>query len=212
MRLLVADDHGIIREGIRLLVETRSPEHQVVGEVADGVAAVQACAELIPDIIVMDMEMPMLDGITATQRILALDRPPRVIALSGHGTAPNVRAMLEAGALAFVDKADVSRDILEAIDAVSEGRTYLSSRVARVVVDLATGPDGQAPGKDRLSPREREVLQRIAEGEATKEIAANLGVSVKTVETQRKQIMGKLGIFTVAGLTKFALREGLVRL
>lgn len=208
MRLLIADDHPIIRDGIRSLVEARCPEHEVIAEVEDGVAAVEACEKLRPDIIVMDLGMPLLDGAGATRRILALDPAPRVIAISGRADADNVRAMLAAGALAFVDKADVSRDIVDAIDAVSRGRTYLSSRVARLVVGLATQPESHI---SKLSPREREVLARIAQGEATKEIAAHLGVSVKTVETQRKQLMGKLGTFTVAGLTKLAIREGLIR-
>lgn len=212
MRILIADDHAIVREGLRALIEHQSAGHVVVGDAEDGHAAVSECARLHADLVVVDVSMPMLDGAAATREMLKSEHPPRVIALSGHLDRFHLGEMLAAGASGYVVKADASRDLLQGIEVVGDGGVYLSPRIAGLAARLAAGSESAASAQlyVGLSPRERDVLKQIADGASTKEVAASLGTSVKTVETQRKQIMAKLQIFSVAGLTKYAVREGIV--
>lgn len=215
-RVLLADDHKIVRDGLRAMLDAQ-PQIQVVGEAEDGRTAVDMALQLHPDIVVMDIGMAGLNGIDATRRIVAELPTTRVVALSMHTDRRFVSEMLAAGASAYLVKDGAFEDLIVAIQAVMRGRVYLSERVAGVVVQdyvqrLGGGGEQMLSPLSKLSLREREVLQLAAEGGSTKEIASSLGLSVKTVETHRRQIMEKLGIYNLAGLIKFAIREGLTTL
>ena len=228
MKVLLADDHRIVREGLRSLLEGQ-PDMQVVAEAADGRQAVQMAREMGPDVVVMDVAMPQLNGIEATRQIAADEPGMKVVALSMHSDRRFVSEALKAGASGYVLKDGAFDELIGAIRAVVSDRVYLSPRVAGVVVEdyvrrlPARGNGGHSSHAaaeetarrgafDALTPREREVLQLMAEGYATKEVAHRLHVSVKTVETHRRQIMEKLDLHSVAELTKYAIREGLTTL
>jgi two-component system, NarL family, response regulator NreC len=217
IRVILADDHKIVRDGLKSML-AKQLDIEVVGEADNGRDAVSVAGELMPDVVVMDIGMRDLNGIEAT-RILAERHPEiRVVALSMHSDKRYVSEMLAAGASAYLLKDGAFEELATAIRAAAEGQRYLSPGVADIVVDdyvsmlsgdVTTHASGQIAA---LSGREREVLQLIAEGKSTKEIAALLHLSVKTVETHRRQLMEKLNIFNIAGLTRFALREGLITL
>lgn len=212
VRILLVDDHHMIREGLRSLLENDTG-FEIVGEADNGRRAVELAAEVKPDVVIMDVAMPTLNGVEATQRILQNAPGTKVVALSMHTDRQYVGRMLEAGACAYVLKDSAFEELAVAIETVLSGRTYLCPRVASVVVDSYVRKP--AEGKDtiaRLTPREREVLQLTAEGHSTKEIAFSLNVSVKTIETHRRNIMEKLDIHSVAELTKYAVRLGLTSL
>lgn len=214
IRVLLADDHALLREGLRAVLE-KLPELIVVGEAANGREATELAAGLQPDLVIIDVGMPELNGVEATRRIRETSRRTAVIALSAQAEPRAVAEMLRAGASGFVIKAGPPEELIRAIRAVREGGTYLSPQVAASVVQVFIRSDrGPASELDPspLTSREREVLQLIAEGRSTKEIAQDLCVSTKTVESHRRQLMGKLGIHTVAGLTRYAVREGIVSL
>jgi two-component system, NarL family, response regulator NreC len=213
VRILLADDHKMFRDGLRALLSSR-PDLEVVGEAEDGLATLELAMRLHPDIVILDLAMPRLHGIEVVRR-LAADLPQaRVIILSMHSDRRFVVESLRAGAAAYVLKEAGFTELAEVIDDVRAGRLYLSPAVAEQVirdyVRLAEAEDGSALAV--LSGREREVMQLIAGGQSTKEIAGELHVSVKTVESHRKQIMAKLGLHSVAELTKYAIREGLTPL
>jgi DNA-binding NarL/FixJ family response regulator len=228
-RLLIVDDHLIIRQGLKMFLADR-PDLKVVAEARDGHEAVRLTAEHAPDVVLMDVNLPNLDGIEATRQICGAGgcrpgggdvkgggRGPRVIALSAYGDRRSVSGVLDAGAAGYVLKTDSMDDLVTAIDAVLAGNVYLSPAIAGVVVDdfvqgRHAGSRNDAGAAARLSDRERQVLRRIAQGLATKEVARDLGVSVKTVETHRRNLMEKLDRHSVAGLTHFAVSEGLVAL
>ena len=211
--ILVADDHKIFREGLRALIE-RQDGMQVVAEAEDGRRAVRLAEELEPDVVVMDISMPQLNGFEATRQIV--ERIPRVkvLALSMHSEEPYVGEMLSAGASGYLLKDCAFEELAGAIDTVMSGRVYLSPDIAaRVVEDYVrqyAGPRSAAPS--RLSGREREVVQLLAEGRAIKEIGDLLHVSAKTIETHKNRIMKKLGLASIAELTKWAIRAGLTTL
>ena len=209
--LLIADDHKIVRDGLRSLLEQRPLDWRVVGEADNGREAVRLAIKLKPDIVVIDVSMPELNGIDATRQIVAHLPDTRVIALSMYGTRDYVAGMLEAGAQGYIRKESAFGEISAAIDAVSRGRVFLGEGVANVVVDDYRKFVADDAGGDTipLSGREREVLQLLAEGKKTSEIAELLHISVKTIETHRRQIMTKLNLFSVAELTKYAIRRGL---
>jgi len=207
MRVLIADDHQMFRQGLRLLLESQ-PDVEVIAEAGDGRDAVRLATEHSPDLVVMDVGMPDLNGIDATRQILSNSPPgkaPKVIALSAHSDPHFAEQMLEAGASGYVVKHSAFPEMMEALSAVVSGKIYLSPTLPK-----PGGANDSAGGK--LSPREREILQLLAEGKAMKEIAAVLGVSIKTVETHRRTMMSKLGLYSVAELTKFAIREGVTSL
>lgn len=212
MNILLADDHQMMRDGLRAVLE-HEPDLHVTGEAADGREALEACERLHPDVVVMDVGMPGLNGIEAT-RLLASRAPrARVVALSMNADRRYVQAMFAAGAWAYLVKSSAADELLRAIRAVSHDEKYVSPAVAGAVVDAMVSPSGVARDpRDQLSPREREVLQLIAEGLTSKEVASRLGVAVSTIETHRKQIMSKLELRSVAELTKFAIRAGLTTL
>jgi two-component system response regulator NreC len=212
VRILIADDHKIFREGLRTLLQNRG-DIEVIGEADNGRTVVALAAELRPDVIIMDVAMPDLNGIEATRQISGGSLATKVLALSMHSDSRFVTRMLQAGAQGYLLKDCAFEELALAIDTIVGDGVYLSPGVTGVVVrdyvhHLAEGDAGIAA----LSPREREVLQLVAEGLTTKDIAAKLHISVKTVETHRKQIMDKLEIRSVAELTKYAVREGLTSL
>jgi len=210
MRIMLADDHRMFRQGLRTLLESRQ-DMEVVGEASDGREAVEMAGQCNPDVIIMDVSMPGLNGVEATRKIM-LDRPgTKVIGLSMHTDRRYTSELLKAGAAGYLPKDGAFDELEQAVRAVSAGEVYLSPRIAAGLVDdyVRQPKDATASVFERLTAREREVLQLMAEGQATKEIAATLHVSVKTVETHRRQIMEKLNIYSVAELTKYAIREGL---
>jgi len=211
-RILIADDHKIFREGLRTLLSNR-PGVEVVGEADNGRSTVSMAAELLPDVVIMDVAMPELNGIDATRQISSMCERTKVLALSMHADSRFVTRMLTAGAHGYLLKDCAFEELTLAIQTVLADDVYLSPGVAGVVVremqSRATDLGVKAP---ELTPREREVLQLVAEGRTTRDIAARLHVSVKTIETHRKQIMDKLELRSVAELTKYAVREGLTSL
>jgi DNA-binding NarL/FixJ family response regulator len=211
IRVLIADDHKIMLAGLRSLLE-KHDSFEVVAEAENGRKAVQLAQEKEPDVVVMDVSMPDLNGIEATTQITESLPTTRVIALSMHSDKRFVMGMLRAGASGYLLKDCASQELATAIQRVAEGKKYLSPEITGVVIDdflLGAPADEAAAGASPLSAREREVLQLIAEGWSTKQIAAHLYVSIKTIETHRRQLMKKLDLHNVADLTKYALREGL---
>ena len=212
IKVLLADDHQIIRDGLRSLL-TNEPDIEVVGEANDGRAAVEMTQRLKPDIVVMDITMPGLNGIEATRQVRAISSDIKVLALSMHADKRFVAGVLHAGASGYVLKNCAFRELIQAIHTVAVNQTYLSPTIADIVVESYVRHSPlPASSLSVLTPREREVLQLIAEGLTLKKIAATLCVSPKTIETHREQIMRKLNASSVAELTKYAVREGLTSL
>jgi len=210
IRILIADDHGVVAEGLKHVVESQG-DMQVVAIVGDGREAVRVAKEQQPDVVLMDLSMPELNGADATRAILERDANCRVIVLSMYVEREYVRRALKAGASGYVVKRSAAKEVVDAIRAVNAGQRYLSPRVADVVIDDYAG-DAKGDLLEKLSAREREVLQLLAEGRTGAEIAARLALSQKTVETYRARLVEKLGIRDVAGLVKFAIQRGLVSL
>lgn len=214
VRIVIADDHKIVRDGLRQML-SRQLDFEVIAEAEDGLEAIRLAEELRPDVVLMDVGMKGLNGVEATRRLLASVPSSKVLGLSMHSEKRFVREMLAAGASGYMHKDCAFDELADAIRAVTEGRTYLSPRVAETVVQdyLARVSSAREADDDGaaavLSSREREVLQLLAEGKSAKEAGGLLKISVKTVETHRRQIMSKLGIYSIAGLTKYAIREGL---
>ena len=213
IKVLLVDDHAIIREGLRSLLE-KQPEMEVIADTDDGRKAIELVRELLPDIVIMDITMPGLNGIEATRQITAEFPDVKVIALSIHSKRRFVADMLSAGATGYILKECLFDELVQAIKAVAAGGGYLSPRITDVVVsDYVKRLSATAYSPfEALKTREREVLQLVAEGKSTKQIALDLHVSTKTIEANRRQIMEKLNIHSVAELTKYAVREGLTTL
>jgi DNA-binding NarL/FixJ family response regulator len=213
MKILLADDHKIMREGLRVLIE-KHDDMDVVEEAGDGRMAVQLTRKLRPDVVIMDVTMPRLNGIEATRQIMAAVPDARVIALSIHSDRRFVSQMFRAGAKGYLLKDCASEELILAIRTVADGKTYLSPEIAGAVVDeyVRSLTRQEQTAHPSLTPREGEVLQLLAEGKTTKETAALLNISVKTVETHRRQIMVKLQLTSLAELTRYAIREGLTPL
>ncbi len=213
MKILLADDHKIVRDGLRTLL-AKNAAITVVGEAEDGRPTVQLAKELSPDIVIMDVALPDLNGIEATRQITSECPEIRVIAVSMHSDRRFVAEMLKAGASAYLSKDYVFDELERAIRAVSTKKVYLSPDISDVVVEnyVRQTPEPESSAYSVLSEREREIVQLIAEGKTAKEIADQLNVSVKTVETHRTNIMSKLNIHRLAELTKYAIREGLTSL
>jgi DNA-binding NarL/FixJ family response regulator len=213
VRILLADDHAIILDGLRSLLE-KNPAFRVAGQASDGMTAVRLAAELSPDLVIMDVSMPGLNGIDAARRILEGNPRIKIIALSMHNDGRYIAEALKSGALGYLLKESAFEELSAAIRTVMKGQCFLSAAIAGVVIkDYVRHLERTGAGVfSVLTPREREVLQSLSEGLSTKEIAARLRVSVKTVETYRGQIMEKLNIHSVAELTKYAIREGITSL
>lgn len=210
IRVLIVDDHVVVAEGLKHLVDAQ-PDMQVIACVEDGREAVRVARETRPEVVLMDMSMPELNGADATRAIVANDPNCRVIVLSMYAEREYVRRALKAGAVGYVVKRSAAKEVVEAIRAAHAGQRYLSPRVADVVIEDAAADDAGDP-LARLSAREREVLQLIAEGRTGAEIAERLALSQKTVETYRARLIEKLGIRDVPGLVRFAIQRGLVSL
>jgi DNA-binding NarL/FixJ family response regulator len=209
-KILLADDHNLIREGLRTLISDEA-NMSVIAEAEEGRTAVQLADKLSPDVVIMDITMPGLNGIEATRQILSKNPAPKVIALSMHTDRRMILEMLNAGASGYLLKDCAFGEVIRAIETVMSNCTYLSPRIADIIVKdyIHRIPPDDLSSLTLLSPREREVLQLLAEGRKTRDIASLLHVSAKTVDNYRTQIMEKLGIYSIAELTKYAIREGL---
>ena len=213
IRIILADDHKIVRTSLGNLLE-KEKEFEIVGEADNGRETVRLARELLPDVVIMDIGMPELNGIEATKQIIKASDNIKIIALSMHSDRMFITGMFKAGASGYLLKDCAFDELVDAINNVMSGKIYLSKDVTAIVVDellqalLKDNPEGTV----NLSDREKEVLQLIAEGKSTKEIADALFLSIKTIESHRKNIMTKLNIYTVPELTKYAVRMGLTSL
>jgi DNA-binding NarL/FixJ family response regulator len=212
IRILLADDHAVVRDGVRALLE-RQPDMAVVAEAGDGREAARLAEEHVPDVVVMDIAMPSLNGIDATRRILAAHPHIGVVILSMHQDESYVLRSLKAGAKGYLLKDSLRSDVLEAIRAVAQGRSFLTRKISRMMQEdyiREMEQRGLNDSFDLLTDREREVLQLAAEGKPNKEIAGALSISVTTVETHRTHILQKLGLHSVPELILYAVRKGII--
>ena len=208
LRILVADDHAVVRRGVRALLEGQM-DRQVCGEASTGPEAVEQTRLLDPDIVVLDLSMPELNGLDATRRILRESPRTQVLVLTMHHSEELAHQVLQAGARGYVLKSDADRELVAAVDSLQQRRTFLTPNLAA----SDAGADGtQADGgRGELTPREREIVQLVAEGRSSKEVAAMLGISVKTVESHRTNVMRKLRIRSVSQLVRYAVRNRIVQ-
>ena len=210
IKVLIVDDHALVRAGLRRLIDDMAGI-SVIGEAASGREAIEAVEHQGPDVVIMDISMADMNGIDATERIRKVRRAVQVLMLSGHSGTDLVQQAFKAGAAGYLLKAIRPDELERAIRTVARGETYLCPEISRTVVQGYLHGPGEANGPlDALTSRQREILQLVAEGQSSKGIAAALGLSIKTVETHRSQIMERLDIHDVAGLVRFAVRTGLV--
>ncbi len=214
LRILVADDHEIVRRGLVALIKG-NPEWEVCAECDDGRQAVDKAQQLKPDIVVLDIGMPVLNGLEATRQILRNNPNIKVLVLTITDADQVVQAVLDAGARGFILKSDAVRDLMMAVDALQHNRTFFTARVAEMMLSRyrATTSPVAKPELElmKLTPREREVVQLLAEGKSSKEVACHLNLSVKTAETHRSNIMRKLGLHSVSELVLYAVRNNIVQ-
>jgi two-component system, NarL family, response regulator NreC len=213
MKILIADDHGIVRQGLKSLIQN-SLNMEVAGEAEDGLAAVKLAKQLVPDIIIMDVTMPNLNGVEATRLIREENPQIKIIALSMHPEKHIVKEILEAGASAYVLKSYLFDELSRALDAVMDNQRYLSPRITDVVIeDYVHQPGNNSVEKtNKLTPRDRQIIQMLAEGKTIKQIALALHISPKTADASRRKIMNKLNATSMADLVKYAVREGITSL
>jgi two-component system response regulator NreC len=207
IRVVLADDHVLVRQGLKSLLEREGL--QVAGEASDGQEAVQQVLSIRPDIAILDISMPILNGVDAARSIGRLAPKTKVILLTQHGEDQYISGALEAGVRGYVLKNQVASDLVRAIQQVSHGQVYLSPGVSAALMDAYRSKSSKPA--DPLTPRERQVLQLIAEGKSTKDVASLLGISVKTAESHRTRLMQKLDIHETASLVRYAVRRGIVR-
>ncbi len=214
IKVLLADDHTIVRQGLRALLDSQE-DIEVVGEAKDGRQAFEKTKELLPDVVVIDITMPNLNGVEATRQIKKLNQEIKVLVLTVHDNEEYVHQILQAGASGYLLKESAVSDLVSAINAVKEGDIFLSPSISKVVVKdyirHAVDGSGDFDSLDVLTGREREVLQLIAEGHTNREVAHNLKLSVKTVDVHRSHIMEKLNIHDITGLVKYSIRKGLIK-
>lgn len=212
IRILIADDHAIVRDGLRMILESHG-EINVIGETAEGLETVKQAKVLLPDVIIMDISMPNLNGIEATRRI-SHDHPDiRIVILSMLSSAEDIFRALQAGASGYLLKESAGGEVIQAVQTVHSGKRYLSRKVDDIVIDSYIRERNLETARsplEQLSPREREVLQMVAEGKTSSEIAGMLFLSTKTVETYRSRLMQKLGLNDIPALVKFAVSQGIV--
>lgn len=214
LRIFVADDHEVVRRGLVALLQAQA-DWEVCGEAGEGREAVEKSQKLKPDVVILDIGMPSLNGLEATRQILKTNPQTRVLILTLHDSDQVVREVLNAGARGFLLKSDAARDLVAAVEALRREKTYFTSKVAAMVLEgyLKNGTGAapvSAPTRSRLTPREREIVQLLAEGKSTKEVAVALGLSVKTAETHRSNIMRKLELHSVSDLVLYAVRNNIV--
>jgi DNA-binding NarL/FixJ family response regulator len=211
IRVILADDHAVVRDGLRVLLEAQS-DLEVVGTAANGRQAVRLVHELRPDVVVMDIAMPEMNGIEATQQIHDALPATQVLVLSMHSTTEHIFRALQAGARGYLLKDSAGTEVVDAVRVVHAGRRYLSQKIASAVVDDYISERHRASPLDSLSPRERQILQLVAEGKSSAEAAATLFLSPKTVDTYRSRMMQKLDIGDLPSLVKFAIQHGVTQL
>ena len=212
VRILLADDHTVMRSGLRALLE-RQQNFEVVGEADNGREAVSLCASLLPDIVIMDVGMPLLNGVEATKALLKQSPSTGVVMLSMHSDEVYVMRSLQAGARAYLLKDSAAPDLISAIDAVSHGKSFFSPAIRSLLAEdfiQVLRQKGAVDSYELLTAREREILQLLAEGKSNKEVAADLNISLYTVETHRSNILEKLGLHTPAELILYAVRKGII--
>jgi DNA-binding NarL/FixJ family response regulator len=217
LRILVADDHEVARRGIRALLESH-PGWEVCAEAKDGRDAVELATSMKPDLVLLDIGMPNLNGLEAARQILATSPNAAILILTMHDSDNVIREVLRAGARGFLLKSDAGRDLVAAVEALESHKTFFTPRVSQMVLDgflnrekkRSEIEDVAIPSGDLLTAREREVIQLLAEGRTSKEVAVTLNLSVKTAETHRTNLMRKLGLHSVADLTRYAVRNGIV--
>ncbi|MGA9986181.1 MAG: response regulator transcription factor [Terriglobales bacterium] len=220
LRILIADDHEVARKGIRALLETRQG-WEICGEAKDGREAVECAKQMKPDVVLLDIGMPSLNGLDAARQIRTALPETSILILTMHDSEQVVREVLAVGARGFLLKSDAGRDLVAAVEALQQRRTFFTTRVAQLVVEGYLHPNNDnnnnnnnnknRPGRPLLTPREREVIQLLAEGKTTKEVAVALNLSVKTAETHRTNLMRKLDLHSVAALTIYAVRNNIVQ-
>jgi DNA-binding NarL/FixJ family response regulator len=216
LRILIADDHEVARRGIRSLLESHDA-WEVCGEAKDGREAIDMVRDLKPDVLLLDVAMPNLNGLEAARQILAAAPTLAILILTMHDSDQTIREVLRAGARGFLLKSDAGKDLIAAVEALELQRTFFTPRVSQMVLDgyLDRHEDSEPEEKEQhsseiLTTREREVIQLLAEGKTSKEVAITLNLSVKTAETHRTNLMRKLGLHSVADLTRYAVRNGIV--
>jgi DNA-binding NarL/FixJ family response regulator len=213
LRILVADDHEVVRRGLKTLLSSK-PDWVICAEAANGREAVALAGQHHPDIVIMDIAMPGLNGLEATRQIRKILPGTEVLVLSFHYSDQLVREVVDAGAQAYVLKSDVTRDFLDAVEALAQRRSYFTSGAAQLLIDGFCNPASTSPQsalmRTTLSAREREVVQLLAEGKTSKEVAVTLGISVKTAETHRSNIMRKLEVHSVSELVRYAVKNHMI--
>jgi DNA-binding NarL/FixJ family response regulator len=210
--ILIADDHAVVRRGLRALLETQ-PTWKVVGDASNGRDAVEKAEKLLPDVAIIDIAMPELNGLDAVARILKATPHTRVLILTMHTDEELIHKTVMAGASGYLLKSDAERDLITAVEALLHKKTFFTSAASDVILDHARRPDRKGatqPLRGRLSPREREVVQLLSEGKSNKEVAARLNISTRTVETHRAKIMDRLKLRSFSELIRYAIRNKIV--
>jgi DNA-binding NarL/FixJ family response regulator len=215
LRIMLVDDHEVVRRGLRAILEAE-PGWEICAEAADGRRAAEAAGDVRPDVMVLDISMPELNGLEAARQILRVSPKTRILILTMHESEELLRNVLKAGARGYLFKSDAGRELVAAVHALQEGKTYFTSKIAeRLVNGFIEGRSGAGESggdADLLTAREREVIQLVAEGKSTKEVAARLGTSLKTAETHRASIMRKLDLHSISDLVRYAVRNNITQL
>ncbi|MGH9322907.1 MAG: response regulator [Vicinamibacteria bacterium] len=209
--IVICDDHEIVRQGLRTLLQSRQ-DFEIVGEASNGREAVKMVESLSPDVVVMDITMPELNGLEAARQVAKTAPRTEVLVLTMHESEELIREMLEAGARGYVLKSDTARQLIPAIDTLRRHKPFFTPKASEVVLDGYLGEESRLRGEPRrrLTPREREIVQLLAEGKSNKEVASSLHISVKTAETHRTNIMRKLDLHSVSELVRFAVRNHII--
>jgi DNA-binding NarL/FixJ family response regulator len=209
IRILVADDHEVVRRGVCALLKSQNG-WEVCGEVSDGRQAMKEVSTLNPDVVILDIGMPNLNGLDATRQILKKHPNTKILILTLHGSREVIRAVLRSGARGLLLKSDAAGNLVPAVTALQQGATYFAPKLAEIA-DLASDDGPNPPGISQLTPREREIVQLLAEGNTCRQVAEALGLSVKTADTHRSKIMRKLNIHSIRDLVLFAIRNNIVQ-